>query len=101
MAWPDHIQADPEILGGEPVARGTRLAVELILELPAAGVPEQPILADYPELTCEDELACNAQASYAFWPMRTSQARSWSDCGRLGTTSLGPDPVAPNGETRH
>jgi uncharacterized protein (DUF433 family) len=64
MAWQDHIHADPEILGGKPVVRGTRLAVELILELLAAGVPEQQILADYPGLTREDVLACIAYASY-------------------------------------
>ncbi|MCL4794828.1 MAG: DUF433 domain-containing protein [Bryobacteraceae bacterium] len=58
MAWQDHIHADPEILGGKPVVRGTRLAVELILELLAAGVSEQEILADYPGLSREDVLAC-------------------------------------------
>lgn len=58
MAWQDHIRADPEILGGKPIVRGTRLAVELILELLAAGVSEQEILADYPGLTREDVLAC-------------------------------------------
>jgi uncharacterized protein (DUF433 family) len=64
MAWQDHIHADPEILGGKPVVRGTRLAVELVLELLAAGVSEQEILADYPGLTREDVLACIAYASY-------------------------------------
>lgn len=58
MAWQDHIHADPEILGGKPIVRGTRLAVELVLELLAAGVSEQEILADYPGLTREDVLAC-------------------------------------------
>jgi uncharacterized protein (DUF433 family) len=55
---------DPEILAGKPVIRGTRLAVEFILDLLAAGQSEQEILANYPGLTHEDILACFAYASY-------------------------------------
>ena len=54
------IVADPAILAGKPVVRGTRLSVELILELLAAGEPEQSILESYPGLTREDRLACAA-----------------------------------------
>jgi len=48
MAWPERIIVDPEILAGKPVVRGTRLAVEFILELLAAGQSEDEILANYP-----------------------------------------------------
>ena len=48
MTFSDRIVLDPEILAGKPIIRGTRLAVELILELLAAGVPEQEILENYP-----------------------------------------------------
>jgi uncharacterized protein (DUF433 family) len=64
MAWPERIIVDPEILAGKPVVRGTRLAVELILELLAAGQSEDEILANYPGLTREDILACLSYASY-------------------------------------
>jgi uncharacterized protein (DUF433 family) len=64
MAMPDRIIVDPEILAGKPVVRGTRLAVEFILELLAAGRTEQEIIDDYPGLTREDILACLAYASY-------------------------------------
>jgi len=64
MPWPERIIVDPEILAGKPVIRGTRIAVELILELLAAGQPEQEILANYPGLTREDVLACLSYASY-------------------------------------
>jgi uncharacterized protein (DUF433 family) len=37
---------DPEILGGKPVIRGTRLAIEFILELLAAGQSESEILTN-------------------------------------------------------
>jgi uncharacterized protein (DUF433 family) len=64
MAWPERINIDPEILAGKPVVRGTRLAVEFILELLAAGRSEAEILDDYPGLTKEDILACLSYASY-------------------------------------
>ena len=64
MARPDRIAVDPEILAGKPVIRGTRIAVELVLELLAAGQPESEILSNYPGLTREDILACLSYASY-------------------------------------
>jgi len=64
MPWPERIVVDPEILAGKPVIRGTRLAVEFILELLAANQPEPEILANYPGLTHEDILACLSYASY-------------------------------------
>ena len=63
MPWSERIVLDPEILAGKPVIRGTRLAVELILELLAAGQSAEEILASYPGLTREDVLACLAYAS--------------------------------------
>lgn len=60
----DRITVDPDVLAGKPVIRGTRLAVEFILELLAAGQSEGEILANYPGLTREDILACLSYASY-------------------------------------
>jgi len=59
----EHIVVDPEVLGGKPVIRGTRLAVEFILALLAAGQSENDILTNYPGLTRADILACLAYAS--------------------------------------
>ena len=59
----ERIVVDPEILAGKPVIRGTRLAVEFILELLAAGQSEQDILRNYPGLTRDDILACLSYAS--------------------------------------
>jgi uncharacterized protein (DUF433 family) len=64
MPHSERIVVDPEILAGKPVIRGTRLAVEFILELLAAGQSEGEILTNYPGLTREDILACLACASY-------------------------------------
>ena len=61
---PERIVVDPEILAGKPVIRGTRIAVELVLELLAADQSESVILANYPGLTREDILACLSYASY-------------------------------------
>lgn len=64
MALSERIVVDPGTLAGKPVIRGTRLAVELILELLAAGQSEQDLLEQYPGLTREDILACLSYASY-------------------------------------
>jgi uncharacterized protein (DUF433 family) len=63
MAWAERIVADPEILSGKPVVRGTRLAVEFILDLLAAGCSETEILENYPGLEKEDIRACLSYAS--------------------------------------
>lgn len=53
MDWRLYITADPNILVGKPVVKGTRLAVDFILGLYAAGWTEQQILENYPTLTVE------------------------------------------------
>lgn len=63
MAWEDRIVVDPAILVGKPVVRGSRLAVEFIIELLAQGWSEAEILRNYPGLTREDIQACLAYAS--------------------------------------
>ena len=52
--WRKHIHADPKIMGGKPVVRGTRITVELILEYIAEGAPESEILEAYDHLTEAD-----------------------------------------------
>jgi uncharacterized protein (DUF433 family) len=64
MPWPERIIVDPDTLAGNPVIRGTRIAVEIILELLAAGQSEHEILSNYPGLTREDVLGCLSYASY-------------------------------------
>ncbi len=51
--WRDHIHADPAILGGKPVIKGTRISVELVLEYLAEGAKEDDILVAYPHSTVE------------------------------------------------
>jgi uncharacterized protein (DUF433 family) len=54
----ERITANPNILGGKPIIRGTRISVEFILDLLASNVPEEEILEDYPHLKREDIQAC-------------------------------------------
>ena len=61
MNWQDHIHADPAILVGKPVIKGTRLSVEFLLGLKSAGWTEAQILEAYPQLTLEA-----LQAVFAF-----------------------------------
>jgi uncharacterized protein (DUF433 family) len=63
MTWQDRIELNPEVLVGKPVVKGTRLAVEFIIELLAQGWTEEQILHSYPGLTHEDIQACLAYAS--------------------------------------
>ncbi len=45
------ITTDPEVLGGKPCIKGTRLSVEFILELFASGATQTDILQTYPQVT--------------------------------------------------
>jgi uncharacterized protein (DUF433 family) len=48
------VESRPDVLGGEPVFRGTRLSVRHIGGMVLNGVPEAEIRADYPRLSSED-----------------------------------------------
>ena len=57
MDWKKHIHADPKVLLGKPVVKGTRLSVDFILGLFSEGWTEQQILENYPTLKHESLLA--------------------------------------------
>ena len=61
MEWRDHITSDADVLAGKPVVRGTRLSVEFLLGLLAAGWTSEQVLASYAGLTPEA-----LRAVYAF-----------------------------------
>ncbi|MDP3049100.1 MAG: DUF433 domain-containing protein [Thermodesulfovibrionales bacterium] len=58
MDWRDRIAIDPAVLVGKPIIKGTRIAVEFVIDLLAQGWTEPEILRNYPGLTHEDILAC-------------------------------------------
>jgi uncharacterized protein (DUF433 family) len=52
--WKERIIIDPKVLVGKPVIKGTRMAVEFVIELLSNGWHEEEILKNYPQLTMED-----------------------------------------------
>jgi uncharacterized protein (DUF433 family) len=58
MNWRDRITIDPKVLVGKPVIKGTRIAVEFVINLLAQGWSESEIVRNYPGLTHENILAC-------------------------------------------
>ena len=57
------IEINPEIMGGKPVIRGTRIPVELVLRKLGAGMSAQEIITDHPRLALEDIRAAQAFAA--------------------------------------
>ena len=50
----ERIAIDPDVRGGKPCIRGTRITVYDILEYMAGGMSEAEILADFASLEAED-----------------------------------------------
>ena len=55
--WRERITVDPKVLSGKPVIKGSRIAVEFILELLANSWTVEDILKNYPQLKREDVAA--------------------------------------------
>ena len=62
MHWRERITIDPDILVGKPVIKGTRISVELVIDLLGRGYTSQQILEQYDHITAEDLQACLAYA---------------------------------------
>jgi uncharacterized protein (DUF433 family) len=58
------IVSDPNICGGEPCVKGTRIPVHIILSHLAVGENYETILTNFPRLTIEDIKACLEYASF-------------------------------------
>ncbi len=78
MNWQERIVVDPGILVGKPIVKGTRLAVEFIVDLLAQGWSEAEILRNYPGLAHEDIQAC---LSYASAILRTERVYPFEMAG--------------------
>jgi uncharacterized protein (DUF433 family) len=62
--WQERIVVEPSILLGKPIIRGTRLAVEFIIDLLAQGWSNEDIIENY-YITIEDIRACLSYANEA------------------------------------
>ena len=83
--WREYIHSDPKVLAGKPVIRGTRLAVDFILGLFAAGWTTQQVLESYPTLTAQALQAVSAFAALAtvIQRYRAELERSGIHCERV------------------
>ena len=63
MTYQDRIVRDPGICGGQPVIRGTRVLVRVVLGHLAHGEPTEAIVREFPTLTEEDVRAVIAFAA--------------------------------------
>ncbi len=57
------IVSDPEIMMGKPTIRGTRITVEFLLRMTAAGHTIEAMLEEFPHLTRDDILAAHEFAA--------------------------------------
>lgn len=58
MNYQDKITANPKVMLGKPVIKGTRITVELILRKIAGGYSFDEIIEMYPHINKEGILAC-------------------------------------------
>ncbi|MEK7760922.1 MAG: DUF433 domain-containing protein [Nitrospirota bacterium] len=63
MNYQQYIVRDPQVCGGEPVVKGTRVTVRTILASLAEGDSTQELLRDFPTLKEEDIRAVVAFAA--------------------------------------
>ena len=63
MDYQQYIVRDPNVCGGEPVIKGTRVTVRTILASLAEGAKAEEILEDFPTLKEEDIRAVIAFAA--------------------------------------
>ena len=70
----ERIVRNPEVLGGKPIVRGTRIPVYLIVDWVVSGHTPEEIVEGYPELTIAD-----IEAALAFTKAEQEQTevRRW------------------------
>ena len=59
----ERIEINPEVMGGKPVIRGTRIPVEVVLRKLGAGMAPEAIIGDHPRLMLDDIRAAQAFAA--------------------------------------
>jgi uncharacterized protein (DUF433 family) len=75
MEWRDRIETKSEVLAGEPVVAGTRIPVELVVELLAQDWTADEILEHYPALSRKDVQACLRYANEMLQSERVLEKR--------------------------
>jgi uncharacterized protein (DUF433 family) len=62
----DRITVNPDVLGGKPIIRGTRMSVEFVVGLLAQGWAVQDVLKEYDHIKLEDIQACLEHFHFRF-----------------------------------
>lgn len=57
-SWRERIYCDPRMMGGEPVVKGTRITVAVVVGTMADGMGVKDILKAFPQITEDDVKAC-------------------------------------------
>jgi uncharacterized protein (DUF433 family) len=63
VQYRDYIWIEPERRRGQPRVKGTRIAVQDVLDYLACGISEAEIVADFPDQTTDSIRACLAYAA--------------------------------------
>jgi uncharacterized protein (DUF433 family) len=58
MEWRKRIVADPKVMVGKPVIKGSRITVEFIIDLLANSWSHEQILDNYPGIVEDDIISC-------------------------------------------
>jgi uncharacterized protein (DUF433 family) len=95
----DHIEVNPDIMGGTPVLRGTRITVYAVLGLIDGGDSVEDILADNPHLTREAvETAALYARSHPF--VGRPSGRPWAKAASTLKPTRGPISAYADAEFR-
>jgi uncharacterized protein (DUF433 family) len=85
------VVSDPEIMGGDPVFRGTRVPVHMIAELVAQGSTQAELFEGYLQLTAE--MIRLAPVYATAYPLRgRPRNQPWSSCRPTTRTRTAPFP---------
>jgi uncharacterized protein (DUF433 family) len=87
------VVSDPDVMGGDPVFRGTRVPVHMIAELMAKGSPPTELIESYPRLTAEMIRLASIYA--AAYPLRgRPRNQPWRDQKPVHRARRGLDTIA-------
>lgn len=95
MDYHERIVADPAIMIGKPVIKGTRITVELVLQVLADGMTVEEVIHAYPQLQMEDIFAVLAySASVVAGEEVACSEEEKSELMRLTAQPLGENLIA-------
>ncbi len=97
--WRDLIEQSPGLMGGKPVLKGTRLAVEHVLKELGAGMTREEVIENYPSLRPEHIQAAllfaadvvRRRGSVFLSPAKGTEARSPFDVPGVKTAASTSD----------